>query len=131
MLLSTGFQLVVLDLGLPPVRGRASRAAWLRLARSAATHRAAVLASSPYRLSGCAASAVVVASRQRGVWSGRGGAPRLLHGLMTHLTTDRRRGHRPGDSAEATLMLAEAVPPAVSPKSPQTVVPEVSHAEAL
>jgi hypothetical protein len=59
LLVHTGFPLVVLDLGLPPVRGRAPLAAWLRLARNAATHQAVVLVGSPYRLSGCAAGVVV------------------------------------------------------------------------
>jgi len=63
MLVATGFALVALDLGLPPVRGRAPLAAWLRLARNAATHQAVVLVGSPYRLSGCAAYPVSIERR--------------------------------------------------------------------
>ena len=66
MLITTGFKLVALDLGLPPVLGRRSLAAWLRLARGAANHNAVVLVGSPYRLSGCAAAAVLSSGRGRG-----------------------------------------------------------------
>jgi hypothetical protein len=78
LLVHTGFPLIALDLGLPPVRGRAPLAAWLRLARNAATHHAVVLVGSPYRLSGCAAGVVVAGGRGRGDWS-RGGVskPRM------------------------------------------------------
>ena len=44
MLLATGFPLVVVDLGLPPVRGRfVPDAAWVRLTRAAHAHKAALL----------------------------------------------------------------------------------------
>ena len=70
MLVDTGFGLVALDLGLPPVLGRPPLAAWLRLARSAAGHNAVVLVGSPYRVSGCAAAAVLSSGWGRGRWSG-------------------------------------------------------------
>ena len=107
LLIHTGFPLVALDLGLPPVRGRAPLAAWLRLARNAATHRAVVLVGSPYRLSGCAAGVVVMAGRGRGDWS-RGGASRLLSGLRTWLHLARRIGHPDHHKAPNVLTLPEA-----------------------
>ncbi len=69
LLLTTGFPLVVLDLGAPPVPGgRGKEAAWLRLARAAQSHRGALFVSSPYRSSGTAATAVVEAARGRAAW---------------------------------------------------------------
>src|SRR2546421_181484 len=49
MLGATGFQLVVLDAGLPPLRGRrVPDAAWVRLARTCETHGCTLLVSAPY-----------------------------------------------------------------------------------
>jgi hypothetical protein len=90
LLVHTGFPLVTLDLGLPPVRGRAPLAAWLRLARNAATHQAVVLVGSPYRLSGCAAGVVVacVPPSQR--------PPRTTASEQAHRSSGPRRDpHRP------------------------------------
>lgn len=89
MLVATGFPLVALDLGLPPVLGRPPLAAWLRLARGAAEHHAVVLVGSPYRLSGCAAAAVLTGGRGRGRWSGAVGGLRLLDGLTARLELDK------------------------------------------
>ncbi|MGD8441482.1 MAG: hypothetical protein PVG53_13200 [Holophagae bacterium] len=89
MLVGTGFRLVTLDLGLPPVLGRPPLAAWLRLARSAAEHGAVVLVGSPYRVSGCAAAAVLTSGWGRGRWSGVVGGLRLLDGLTARLTLDK------------------------------------------
>jgi hypothetical protein len=107
LLIHTGFPLVVLDLGLSPVRGRAPLAAWLRLARAAATHQAVVLVGSPYRLSGCAAGAVVTAGRGRGNWS-RSGASRLLSGLRARLHLSKRIGHPDLGEAASVFTLPEA-----------------------
>jgi len=89
MLVDTGFGLVALDLGLPPVLGRPPLAAWLRLARSAAGHNAVVLVGSPYRMSGCAAAAVLSSGWGRGRWSGAVGGLRLLDGLTAQLSLDK------------------------------------------
>ena len=94
MLVTTGFGLVALDLGLPPVLGRPPLAAWLRLARGAANHHAVVLVGSPYRLSGCAAAAVLSGGYGRGRWSGSVGGPRLLDGLTARLELDKHTGAR-------------------------------------
>ncbi len=107
LLLHTGFPLVVLDLGLPPVRGRVPLAAWLRLARAAATHQAVVLVGCPYRLSGCAAGAVVAGGRGRGDWSS-GRASRLLTGLRARLYLSKRIGHPDLGNAFTILTLPEA-----------------------
>jgi len=108
LLLRTGFPLVALDLGLPPVRGRAPLAAWLRLARGAATHGAVVLVGSPYRLSGCAAGAVITSGRGRGDWSGGGRVARLLNGLQSRFFLSKRIGHPDLGEAAVVLTLPEA-----------------------
>src|SRR5262245_24448932 len=87
MLLATGFSLVVVDLGLPPVRGRfVPDAAWVRLARAAQSRRSALLLLTPYRVSGVASDAAVSAGSARAAWSGGGRAPRLLDGVDARLT---------------------------------------------
>lgn len=124
---AAGFPLVVVELGQPPVPGRAPLAAWLRLARSAADHRTVVLVSSPYHASGCAAAAVVRAGRGHGRWVGAPLGPRLLLGLDTRLEVTRRRGHRP--AAGATLSLS--VPGALLPSPTTPTTQEVPDAAAL
>lgn len=109
MLLATGFPLVVLDLGSPPVPGgRGPQAIWLRLARTALDRGAALLVASPYRASGAAAAAVLAVGRARPIWNGRGRAPRLLAGLRSCLRLEKRRdGKR---SREETLVLNTVTP---------------------
>lgn len=106
VILGTGMPLAVIELGLPPLKGgRGAEAAWLRLARAARAHRAALLVASPYRVSGTAAQEVLEVSAARGRWHGplggdRGGAhgrgrgPRLLGALETEIEVvkSRRRG---------------------------------------
>ncbi len=94
VLLGGGFPLVVLDLGSPPVRGgRGGEAGWVRLARAAQAHRAALLVASPYRMSGTAAALVLQAARGRVLWLGAAGrGPRLLDGLSCQLALEKSRG---------------------------------------
>ena len=90
MLLSAGFPLVVVDLGLPPVRGRyVPDAAWVRLTRAARDRRAALLLLSPYRVSGIAAGAAVAADGARAIWRGAGRSPRLLEGVASRLSLQK------------------------------------------
>jgi hypothetical protein len=89
MLLSTGFPLVAVDLGLPPLRGAAPEAAWVRLARAAEIEGAALLLASPYRVSGFAAGAVVRMEEARFAWIGGGAAPRVLVGTGSRLSLER------------------------------------------
>lgn len=129
MLVDTGFPLVTLDLGLPPVRGRAPLAAWLRLARGAGARQTTVLVSTPYRLSGCAAEAVVVARRGRGTWSGARGTRRLLDGLGLRLIAVKRRGERPEATAAALLLHPDVRRPEPARVEVPTARPtEVRHA---
>ena len=97
MLLFAGFPLVVVDLGLPPVRGRSMPdAAWVRLTRAARDRRAALLLLSPYRVSGIAAGAAVAADAARAQWRGAGKSPRLLEGVASRLTLQKDARMREG-----------------------------------
>jgi recA bacterial DNA recombination protein len=96
LLLGAGFPLVVLDLGTPPIPGgRGADAAWLRLARAAATQRSVFLVAAPYRVSGTAAHAVVAARCWQAQWRGEGRAPRLLLGIDSAWVLERSRHLRP------------------------------------
>jgi hypothetical protein len=121
MLLASGFPLVVLDLGLPPVRGgRGVEAAWLRLARAARAHDAALLIGTPYRVSGTAAGVVLKAERARATWQGQGASPRLLAGYSSNLMLEKRRGQLPGRTEGFTLASPDTPLPAAAPALPES-----------
>lgn len=104
MITATGFQLVVVDVGLHPVRGRrAPDAAWVRLARTAETCQTAMLVSSPYPLTGTASEAVLKGHISRTKWIGGGRSPRLLAGIELTLTLEKHRHIKPGASATLTF----------------------------
>ncbi len=94
MITATGFQLVVLDAGLPRLRGRVPDASWVRLARAAEAHGTALVISSPYPLTGTTSEAMVRATGSRGKW--RSG---LLTGIETTLLLEKHRRKRPGETA--------------------------------
>lgn len=89
MLLATGFPLVAVDLGIPPLSGAAPEAAWVRLARAAESENAVLVLSSPYRVSGFAAGAVVRMDEGHFLWIGGGVSPRLLVGMAPRLSLER------------------------------------------
>lgn len=95
VVISSGFPLVVVDLGAPPVPGgRGAEASWLRLARAAQTYESALLVLSPYRVSGTAARTVIEVGRGRGLWAAplRGrGSPQLLGGLKAQARLEKAR----------------------------------------
>jgi hypothetical protein len=109
MLLATGFPLVAVDLGLPPLSGAAPEAAWVRLSRAAETESAVLVLSSPYRVSGFAAGAVVRMDEGRFVWVGGGVSPRLLVGTTSRLSLERevRGSSRAGEML--SLRVAETL----------------------
>jgi hypothetical protein len=135
-LLAGGFPLVVLDLGLPPVRrargAHRVEAAWLRLARLAAAHRAALLVASPYRVSGTAAAAVVVLRGAQPRWRGPRRCP-LLVAMGGAAMLEKRRGEVAGREEPLRLRVAEDVlgsePP--SPPPPAVGSPEPALAARL
>jgi hypothetical protein len=110
---------VIIDLGAPPVRGgRGLEAAWLRIARAAKAHNAALLVSSPYRVSGTAAGVVLKAERARAAWTGEGYSTRLLSGAASRLQIEKCRGKLPGQFEDLKLglgLIPFPHPPAPSP----------------
>src|SRR5262245_60983577 len=104
MTLSAGFPLVVLDLGLPPLRGRfIPDAAWVRLERAARQRHAMLLLLAPYRISGVAADAVVAADAMRPVWRGASRSPKLLAGVASRLTLQKDARARSGIAEQMGL----------------------------
>lgn len=104
MITATGFQLVILDVGLHPLKGRrVPDASWVRLARAAEAHGTAMLISSPYALTGTASEAVLKGNVARAQWLGRGKSPRLLAGVNASFTLEKHRHIRPGHSASLEL----------------------------
>jgi hypothetical protein len=115
LLIATGFPLVVVDLGLQLKGRRVADASWLRLARAAQAHSAAVVVSSPFHLTGTSADALVSAARMSARWKGRGKSPRLLTGLESDLTLDRHRRLRPGAKQTARLVTSHHLPASHQP----------------
>lgn len=108
MITATGFQLVALDLGLHPLRGkRAPDAAWVRLARTAEAHGTAMLVSAPYPVTGTMSEALVKGCGTRAKWLGGGKSPRLLEGVRTTFTLEKHRHKKPG-AAESLELRAES-----------------------
>lgn len=104
MIAATGFQLVVLDTGLHPMRGRrVPDAAWVRLARSAEAHGTTLLVSTPYPLTGTASESVIAATRTWMRWLGRGRSPRVLAGATVELRLEKHRHRKPGAHGTLTL----------------------------
>jgi hypothetical protein len=109
MLTATGFQLVALDAGSHPIRGRrVPDATWVRLARSAKAHGTVMLISTPYPLTGTASEAVVSAFGARAKWSGRGKSPRILIGIESKLMLKKHRHIRPGRVETLSLRTYES-----------------------
>ncbi len=102
MLVATGFQLVILDAGLPPLRSRVPDAAWVRLARAAEAHGSALLVSAPYPITGTTSEAMVRAEAARGKWNGG-----LLIGIDTTMRLEKHRRKRPGQHARLAFEVAE------------------------
>ena len=109
ILVSTGFRLVLAEMGLAPRGGRfVPDAAWVRLQRTAQTQGSTLLLLSPYRMSGIAAEAVVSAGSPRPIWRGSGHAPRLLAGISSRVTLEKYGRETPNRSASMDLSVAEA-----------------------
>jgi hypothetical protein len=125
-LLAAGLPLVVLDLGLATSKISLARRArhdfaFLRLARTAGAHGAALLVLAPFHVAGPAAEAVLAASAprpgwSRPVWDPQGGrigmAAPLLLGLSSRLSLEKLRGRRPGAAEGLALRAPGALFPA-------------------
>jgi hypothetical protein len=109
MIAATGFQLVILDAGSHPIRGRrVPEASWVRLARTAEAHGTAMLISTPYSLTGTATEAHVAAHTGRAKWIGRGDGPRVLAGIDVTITLEKHRHLRPGRSERLSFRTIES-----------------------
>jgi len=108
MIAATGFQLVVLDAGLPPIRGkRVPEASWVRLGRTAEAQGTAMLISTPYPMTGTASEIVLSAQRIRPRWTGRGKSPRVLAGMTLDVAVTKHRHQKEGCSARLELATLE------------------------
>lgn len=124
MAIATGFQLVILDLGMHPLPGaRVADAAWVRLARSAEAQGSAVLISTPYVITRTAAEASVSAKQPRGRWQGTGNTPRLLMGTTSRGTLEKHRHLRAGGSTSLSFTLAEAIREQAGERRARTQLP--------
>ncbi len=102
-----GFPLIALDLGAPPVPGgRGAEPSWLRLARAAVVHGSAVLVSSPYRVSGTAATGVLEARGADPLWH-LAGSP-LLTGSTCRVRLAKLRGTRAAGAEDRFRLLTPA-----------------------
>lgn len=109
MLAATGFQLVVLDAGLPRLRGRIPDAGWVRLARTAEAHGTALLISSPYALTGTTSEAMLAMGRGTPKWIGGGNEPRLLAGFDVRVRLEKHRHKRPGEEVIVSFAMVESL----------------------
>jgi recA bacterial DNA recombination protein len=110
MIAATGFQLVVVDAGSHPIRGRrVPDASWVRLARTAEANGTAMMISTPYPLTGTATEAVVSAHTAHAKWLGRGKSPRILAGTTVAITLEKHRHLRPGRSETLAFRTEDAV----------------------
>lgn len=127
-LLSAGLPLVILDLGLATSKISLARRArhdfaFLRLARTAGAHGAALLVLSPFRVAGPAAAAVLAASAPHPGWSrsvfgssGERAAAPLLLGLSSRLFLEKLRGHRPGGLEAMPFRMQESLNSPYAPR---------------
>ncbi len=105
MLTATGFQLVVIDAGLHPVRGRrVPDAAWVRLARAAEAHGTAMIVSAPYAFTGTPSEAVIRGEKTKVQWKRIGArSPKVLAGFTTSFLLEKHRHKKPGAAARFDL----------------------------
>jgi hypothetical protein len=107
MIGTTGFQLIVLDAGIPPLRGRRlPDATWVRLARTAEAHGNALLISTPYPITGTASEAVIRSRSLRPHWI----CGELLAAMEAELTLEKHRHRKPGTSATLRFAAFESIP---------------------
>jgi hypothetical protein len=121
MLGATGFQLVVIDAGLPPLRGRrVPDASWVRLARTAETHGCTLFVSTPYALTGTTSEAMLLAQHARPRWLGGGNSPRLLAGVEMTVRLEKHRRIRPVQSVSVALTVPDAAAPITVAAAPES-----------
>jgi hypothetical protein len=106
MIGTSGFQLIVVDAGLPPLRGRRlPEAAWVRLARTAEAHGNALLISTPWPVTGTASEAVVRTRSLRPRWMDA----QLLAGMEAEVTLEKHRHRKSGTTAMLQFAMTESI----------------------
>jgi len=105
----TGFQLVVFEAGLPPLKGRVKDAGWVRLARSAEAHGTALLVSSPYAITGTTSEAMLATTKPKPQWTDG-----LLEGFKATVRLEKHRHKKTGETACIEFKTMEAI--ATEPK---------------
>jgi len=116
LLLNTGFPLVVLDLGTPPVPGgRGPESSWVRLARAAQKHGSILFVSSPYRASGSAARVIVEACKTSTRWHGAGRTPKLLGAITVRLQLAKAIGRGPAPAQHVEWTSSLSIPDGARP----------------
>ena len=110
MIAAAGFQLVILDAGSHPIRGRrVPEAAWVRLARTAEAHGTVMMIATPYALTGTASEAHIAARHARPKWIGGGKSPRVLAGIEVAITLEKHRHMKPGRGGALVFATLEAL----------------------
>ena len=109
LLITTGFPLVVLELG-TRIRGRRpADAAWLRLSRAASATGAILLVSAPWPVCNLGKEASILLRRERTLWHRRGSGPSLLTGIGSKLHLAKQRSRTTTRSALTKLKTGEAI----------------------
>ena len=103
LLMNAGFPLVIVDFGLRLRGRRVPDASWIRLARAADAHGAALVISAPFPLSGTAAEGAIRAGRASPRWSGGGKTQPLLEGIDSRFTVEKHRRMREGAYAGVSV----------------------------
>ena len=118
VVIAAGFPFVAVDLGFPPIGRRIQGAAdvrripdaaWVRLARGARAHGAALLVASPHPVAGTAAEAVLRLERAHAGWTGGGRSLRLLTNVAGRFAVEKKRGEKPGREGSAEWTFPGAV----------------------
>jgi hypothetical protein len=109
MTLSTGFALVVLNLGNVKVTSRhAPPASWLRLARAAAEQKGIFMVVGRDALESVAPDVIIAAERRQIRWTGSGPHP-LLAGITAQISVKHRKGVRRALSGTLTFASREGI----------------------
>lgn len=105
LLLTTGFPLVVLELGIRLCGRRPVDAAWLRLSRAASSTGGILLVSTPWPVCNLGKGASLMTRQERVCWHRRGSGPSLLTGIGSRLHLAKHRTRTTTRSAAMSLRM--------------------------
>ncbi len=93
IVLNAGFRMVMLDLGIKPMRlAPTNDAAWRRIARETKTHDSIAFVFSPHRIASTAADLCIETSALASHWTNPTSSWQLLEGLSVQMKMIRQRG---------------------------------------